>query len=483
MASNRILIFGETAELLPQVTSLLPESVSAACLTTSSDLLSALDERPVGSVVLMLSADAPSLDLPSLRPYLQTSPIILVALDGFLTASVLNELVDLPLQGVLPYPFQAVEFEALLDRSLAKSLPFSRSEDIADTLAETKLGAILKNAAEVVIVTDAANRLWLWSETAASLFDLDSEARGQLAHERIACSEIRELFDTATQQGSMVHTEVELRDGQVYNAQLSTVPNVGHVVVMQEITHLKELDRLKSEFVSTVSHDLRTPLTTIQGYIELLDRVGSLNEQQTDFINRALRSLNHITDLISDLLDIGRIEAGYDLEMRALRMDELVRTTAEAATVQARSQGIHLFIDVPASPLRTWGNARRLRQVLENLISNALKYNRPNGWVNVEARRDEGHIVVSVSDSGIGISAEDQARIFERFYRVQSPETEDVYGTGLGLAIVKSVVEKHKGRVWVESTPGEGSTFAFLLPLHEAPAGEAPDDAESMQRL
>jgi two-component system NtrC family sensor kinase len=334
----------------------------------------------------------------------------------------------------------------------------------------SRLGAVLESAVEAVIVTDADNRLWLWSETAANLFGLEPAARGQMVQDHIDYGEVHELFDEAAQEGSMVHAELELRDGRVYNAQLSTVPDVGRVVVMQEITHLKELDRLKSEFVSTVSHDLRTPLTTIQGYVQLLDRVGPLNERQTDFIGRALRSLNHITDLISDLLDIGRIEAGYDLEMRALRMGELVRTTAEAAMVQAESQGMRLSVDVPARPLHVWGNARRLRQVLDNLISNALKYNRPDGWVHIEARRDDDHVVVSVSDSGIGISPEDQARIFERFYRVQSPETEDVHGTGLGLAIVKAVVEKHKGRVWVKSRPGEGSTFAFLLPLHKAPA-------------
>lgn len=639
MDSNHILIFDETAGTFPKIISSLPGDVTAAYATTGSDLVTALDEQAVDAVVLVLSSKALDADLHALRSRLEHIPLILMVEDGGVSPATLNDLIGLPLQGVLPLPFSAEEFNALLEQSLTAREMLSQGKEISEALTETnrrlnarlqeintvytvgksvassldidevlarvvmasvnitqaedgviilkegdrlfvrvskrmehrfpqrlhdattdsvawqvirsgrpamlhretkiatglvvrsllyvplqtpgadtigilgvvnrlkdarftehqlftlssiadfaaialenarlfsaveaersRLGAILENAVEAIIVTDAADRLWLWSETAAEIFGLDSDARGQSVGACIDYSDVRELFDKTLQEEAMVHAEVELRDGRVYNAQLTTVPDVGRVAVMQEITHLKELDRLKSEFVSTVSHDLRTPLTTIQGYVELLDRVGPLNERQTDFVNRALSSLNHITDLISDLLDIGRIEAGYDLEMKALRMDELVRTTAEAAVVQAQSQGMGISVDLPDGPLWTWGNARRLRQVLDNLISNALKYNRPEGWVGVRAECDDEHIVVSVSDSGIGISAEDQAQIFERFYRVQSPETEDVQGTGLGLAIVKSVVEKHKGRVWVESTLGEGSTFAFLLPLTNPPA-------------
>jgi two-component system NtrC family sensor kinase len=639
MDSNHILIFDETAGTFPKIISSLPGDVTAAYATTGSDLVTALDGQAVDAVVLVLSSKALDADLHALRSRLEHIPLILMVEDGGVSPATLNDLIGLPLQGVLPLPFSAEEFNALLEQSLTAREMLSQGKEISEALTETnrrlnarlqeintvytvgksvassldidevlarvvmasvnitqaedgviilkegdrlfvrvskrmehrfpqrlhdattdsvawqvirsgrpamlhretkiatglvvrsllyvplqtpgadtigilgvvnrlkdarftehqlftlssiadfaaialenarlfsaveaersRLGAILENAVEAIIVTDAADRLWLWSETAAEIFGLDSDARGQSVGACIDYSDVRELFDKTLQEEAMVHAEVELRDGRVYNAQLTTVPDVGRVAVMQEITHLKELDRLKSEFVSTVSHDLRTPLTTIQGYVELLDRVGPLNERQTDFVNRALSSLNHITDLISDLLDIGRIEAGYDLEMKALRMDELVRTTAEAAVVQAQSQGMGISVDLPDGPLWTWGNARRLRQVLDNLISNALKYNRPEGWVGVRAECDDEHIVVSVSDSGIGISAEDQAQIFERFYRVQSPETEDVQGTGLGLAIVKSVVEKHKGRVWVESTLGEGSTFAFLLPLTNPPA-------------
>ncbi len=333
----------------------------------------------------------------------------------------------------------------------------------------SRLSAILEYAADAIIVTDLSNRLWLWSETAGRALGIDRKAQGQLLAEATDNADVRDLFSQAEADASVAHTEVTLEDGRVFNAQLSTIAGVGRVAVMQEITHLKELDRLKSEFVSTVSHDLRSPLTTIQGYVELLDRAGPLNEMQRDFVSRALNSLTHVTALISDLLDIGRIEAGYDLEMKAVRLDELIRTSTESAQVYARSAAMALSADLPDGALRVWGNARRLRQVLDNLISNAIKYNRPQGRVKVLARSDGDYAIVEVRDTGIGIPAEEQPRIFERFYRVQSPETEEVQGTGLGLAIVKSVIEKHKGRVWVNSVPGEGSTFAFVLPIHAQP--------------
>ena len=333
----------------------------------------------------------------------------------------------------------------------------------------SRLSAVLEHAAEAILVTDVANRLLLWSDTAAAIFNIPPAARDQPIADHIDNEALLELFVQAKQLNSVLHGEIALENERVYNTQLSSIPHVGRVAIMQDITHLKELDRLKSEFVSTVSHDLRTPLTTVQGYIELLERVGSLTDMQRTFILKALSSLNHITALIGDLLDIGRIEAGYDLEMHPLRLDEVIRQAAEAYTVYAEQRELKLYVDLPEEALWLQGNARRIRQVIENLASNAIKYNRPGGWIKIRAIHDAQHSIVQVEDNGIGIPLEEQPHIFERFYRVRNAQTEDIQGTGLGLAIVKSVIEKHKGRVWVESIPGEGSTFAFIVPTCAAP--------------
>ncbi len=333
----------------------------------------------------------------------------------------------------------------------------------------SRLSAILEHATEAILVTDTHNCLLLWSGTAAEAFDIQPSAQGKAIEACIQNEAICELFSRAAEGEMMPHAEVYLENERVYNTQLSHIENVGRVAIMQDITHLKELDRLKSEFVSTVSHDLRTPLTTVQGYIDLLSRVGPLTDMQVNFINKALSSLSHITALITDLLDIGRIEAGYDLEMHPIRLDEIIRNTVEAYALLAEENELKVKMALSDTPLWLQGNARRMRQVLENLLSNAIKYNRPGGWIKITAQPGEQHIIVQVEDSGIGVPLEEQPKIFERFYRVESTETKDIRGTGLGLSIVKSVIEKHKGRIWVESLPGKGSSFTFVVPTCEEP--------------
>ncbi|MCD4738833.1 MAG: GAF domain-containing protein [Anaerolineae bacterium] len=331
---------------------------------------------------------------------------------------------------------------------------------------QSRLRSILRHATEIVLITDEQNRLLLWSRTAADAFNIPATAQGVSLQDALNHADLIDLF---ANDAECVHAEIALADGQVFNAQLTTVPGVGRVAVMQDITHLKELDRLKSEFVSTVSHDLRTPLTTIQGYIELLNRVGPLTNVQEKFIDKALRSLTYITELITDLLDIGRIEAGYNLEMHNMWLDLLLEEVGEELLPQAVEADVTLSWETEPG-LAVLGNRRRLRQVLENLLSNAIKYNRAGGWVRMQARSEGAHVIFSVVDNGFGIALGEQSRIFERFYRVCTPETDTIQGTGLGLAIVKSVIEKHKGRIWVDSALGKGSSFTFILPgAREAP--------------
>jgi signal transduction histidine kinase len=233
---------------------------------------------------------------------------------------------------------------------------------------------------------------------------------------------------------------------------------------MHDITHLKEVDRIKSEFVSAISHDLRTPLTTIQGYVDLLPRAGPLNQRQHEFLTRVQRSLSAVSDLVSDLLDISRIETGADIDivptdLKAIIEEVVLELTSE---IEAKQHDLQSHLPEILSPIM--GNPRRLRQVISNLVGNAIKYTPMNGVIELEASEGENHVVVAVRDNGLGIPVADQPYVFDKFFRVDQPETRDIPGTGLGLAIVKSVVERHGGRVWVESEPGQGSAFILLLP-------------------
>lgn len=238
---------------------------------------------------------------------------------------------------------------------------------------------------------------------------------------------------------------------------------------MQDITHLKELDRIKSEFVSVVSHDLRSPLTAILGYVELLSRVGPINEAQSEFIRRVQNNVHHIAALINDLLDLGRIEAGFDQEMESYYLSALVRDVVEGVrpTSEEKNQTLELKLAPHLPP--NWGNPLRLRQAINNLVGNAIKYTPKGGTVVVETQQEADQIVMRVCDSGVGVPLADQPYIFDKFYRAEAV-ADSHRGTGLGLSIVKSVVERHQGRVWVESELGKGSTFSVVLPIIPIPS-------------
>lgn len=328
--------------------------------------------------------------------------------------------------------------------------------------ARHKLEAVLLELEEAVVILDADLGILLCNPAAGAALEFACPVSGLPAFDVIKLPALQELISRTVRGGQALRAEVEGRGGRTYDAQVRPVKGVGYVLTMQDITHFKELDRVKSEFVAMVSHDLRTPLTTIQGYIDLLGKVGPLNEMQAQFVERVRNSTAHITELISALLDLGRIEAGYGLEMEPLHLESIIDAVVDEFMPQAEQKGLTLRWKRQQLPL-VRGSPQRLRQVMENLLSNAIKYTHPGGWVAVEAGQDGDHVVVRVSDNGIGIPPEEQPFIFDRFYRVESAETEGIVGTGLGLSIVRSVVEKHGGRVWVDSRPGEGSTFTFVL--------------------
>ncbi|MBC8503327.1 MAG: hypothetical protein H8D34_00585 [Chloroflexi bacterium] len=258
--------------------------------------------------------------------------------------------------------------------------------------------------------------------------------------------------------------EIELDNDRVINAQLNFVPDVGLTVTMHDVTYFKELDRIKSEFVSNVSHDLRSPLTAILGYVELLERVGPVNDKQRSFIQRVQVSVRNITELINDLLDLGRIESGFDERKVSLSLQNVVQYSVESFKDRIIESDHKLVMDIPENLPQIIGDSVRLRQVVDNLLGNSLRYTPNGGKISISARDENEQIILQVSDNGYGIPAVERPHIFEKFYRA-SNVVENISGSGLGLAIVKSIVENHNGRIWVDSVEGEGSTFTVVLPI------------------
>lgn len=326
----------------------------------------------------------------------------------------------------------------------------------------TQLDTVLHEIEDGVMAVDDEQRIVLINRTACEAFGVNpADAVGHPLVTVIHNAEARELLSGTGRKG-----EITLEDGRVFNAHVTPITKVGHALVMQDITQLKRIDRIKSEFVSTVSHDLRSPLTAILGYVELLSRVGPVNEQQAEFIKRVRQSVHSITSLIGDLLDLGRLEAGLDARKEATLLPLIMRYAVDGLRQQSDAKHQTILLEAPADLPSVLANPLRLRQMVTNLLDNAVKYTPEGGAVRLAARAEGDQVVLTVSDGGIGIPAADQPYIFDKFYRASNARS-DFMGTGLGLSIVRSIVENHGGRVWLESKPNEGTTFTVVLPKYK----------------
>lgn len=260
---------------------------------------------------------------------------------------------------------------------------------------------------------------------------------------------------------------------------------LGRIFVFRDVTRETTVDRMKTEFVSTVSHELRTPLTAIKGYVDLMvsGQTGPLNEIQTEFMTLVQQSTKRLTALINDMLDISRIESGR-VEIRKEFVDylPLIHQTVRMMDREAEMRKLTLNVEVlpgagPPFPLVS-GDADRITQVLINLISNSIKYTPSGGKVTIRVEYEDEFVTTCVADTGIGVSAEDQKKLFQKFFRADNSTTREVGGTGLGLAITKAILEKLNGSIWVESEPGKGTQFFFTLPTsHEATSPENQTEA------
>jgi two-component system NtrC family sensor kinase len=333
---------------------------------------------------------------------------------------------------------------------------FQRSES-----ERRKLETVLTQTENAVIVIDQEGMILLVNASALQIFELPEDTIGRLANNVFRHPKLAALIQS--ESSIPMREEIELDDGRYFNAVRTLIEGVGQAIVMHDISHLRELDRIKSEFVTTVSHDLRSPLTAILGYVDLIERSGQINEKQTEYIQRVHLSVDHITNLVNDLLDLGRIEAGLDDAKEPTPIDVLARYVLDSMRAAAESKGIKLKSELPEELPLIVGDPIRLRQMLGNLLENAIKYTPSKGEVLIEAHTENDQVILRVSDNGFGIPTADQSYLFDKFFRA-SNVPDDLPGTGLGLSIVKSIVENHQGRVWVDSAVGEGTTFTIVFP-------------------
>lgn len=373
-------------------------------------------------------------------------------------------------RGPHPYAEDDIHLLTILAGHLGVSVANAELYQAAER-ERLRLGAVLDATPDAVIVTDRDGRISLANPAADIVLDgAAHDAIGELAEERLLVPELQKLMLDPVLDNRTI--EVLVEGGKVMFASVSDVhagvrEASGRVCVLWDITQYKMLDNLKSEFVSTVSHDLRAPLTLMRGYGTMLSMVGDVNEQQQEFVEKILKSVEQMTGLVDNLLDLGRIEAGVGLNVERVPVESILREVVNNYRPQAVNKQIALEFELGDDMDPVEADATLLRQAISNLVDNAIKYTQGEGSVTIRARQEMGQQIIEVSDSGLGIAPADQARLFEKFFRARRAETLQEKGTGLGLAIVKSIIEQHSGTVQVESRLGEGSTFLMSIPLKQ----------------
>ena len=346
--------------------------------------------------------------------------------------------------------------------SLQKRAEISEAE-------HARLEAVFNNIHDCVMILNPQNNIILVNPAMCRMFGIDSEtAAGKPVFDIVRHPDVLTLITRADTSDPYQYHEVSFPDGRVGNAQFMAIHEVGYAFTMQDITHLKEVDRVRREFVHTVSHDLRSPLTSVIGYTELVDRAGPLNDLQKDFLGRIQNSIQHITSLINDLLDIGSIEAGIDTRREFVQLEGISRYTIDMLHGQIKAKDIKIRTNLAAALPALRANPIRLRQVLDNIIGNAIKYSHDHSEIYISIHSEGNQVILEVTDQGPGIPPSDQPHIFDKFYRGTNIGS-GIEGSGLGLAIVKNIVENHQGRIWVESTLGKGSSFFIVLPMLAEP--------------
>jgi two-component system NtrC family sensor kinase len=321
------------------------------------------------------------------------------------------------------------------------------------------------NNADAILVIDAKGVLRLLNPAARKLFtDIDAKL-GQTLPANHGYDDLINLLNKARSSNVTEEGEVAWPDNRTFVALITPVEDGGQVVMMHDITHFKDVERVKNEFIATASHDLKAPITAIVGYSQLLDKAGPLSPQQIDYVGRMQRATQQMLELVQSMLDLARIDMGISLNLESLDVHSLVASVADEYSGQATAKSQALSVVAPVGHPQIKGDSLRLRQALRNLIGNAIKYTPDGGQITVTTETNSHNVHIRVQDSGYGIPNVDLPFIFDKFYRVHTDETRDVEGNGLGLAIVKAIAEQHGGQIQVESTVGKGSCFSLSLPL------------------
>ncbi|MCD4671610.1 MAG: HAMP domain-containing protein, partial [Anaerolineaceae bacterium] len=339
-------------------------------------------------------------------------------------------------------------------------------------IGRRRLEAVVTSTPDPILVIDEKLRLLMLNPAALQTPGLlEVTESGTLIEKAVGYPDLLDLILSPV-SGKYSSKEIKLSNGKIYFASVASIiaeeKAVGKICILRDITHYKELDSLKSEFVSTVSHDLRSPLTLVRGYATMLEMVGDLNTQQKGYAQKIVLGVENMARLVNNLLDLGRIDAGIGLQIEPVLVTAIVDEVVSTLQPQALQKKIDFSSEYAIDRNTKFeADPALLKQALFNLAENAIKYSGVGGKVKISVKQYEDSIFFEVQDTGIGIAPLDLPHMFEKFYRSTRREAYQQSGTGLGLAIVKSIIERHGGDVGVESQLGTGTTFRIEIPLSQ----------------
>lgn len=371
--------------------------------------------------------------------------------------------------------------------AITNSRLFEAERDLSSDLAGAKnqLETVLTSTENPVIAIDRGLRILFANPAAIGLIgqgdrDLVGRCLTDIAPRDFLPPSWRDALRTLRQQRVYIYElNTQGRTYLCHVAEITKPRTIGWVSVLNDVTQLKELDRLKSQMIQMTSHDLKNPLQAAMSYLELLTEDGQavFTDDMREYINAIWTQLHRMYRIISGILNLERVQSGAPA-LEPCALDEILRRVVLEMGSQAHAKGLVLRLDVPPQSLMVLGDAQQLGQAFTNLIDNGIKFTGSDGSVTVLARVDGRYVEVSVSDTGIGIDPDEQPRVFDRFYRSNQPSAAHLRGSGLGLSLVQAIIRSHQGTIALESTPGEGTTICVRLPLlHDAEGHNAESEA------
>jgi PAS domain S-box-containing protein len=415
--------------------------------------------------------------------------VIMVVITGFATIETAVEAIKHGGYDYIPKPFAPDQLLAVVNRGLekrrlslqAKRLVEERDQKLLEvSREESKLHTIVNSMADGIVVINLEQQVVLWNPAAARMLNLNEQlevgrALDDAIPHRDLVGVIRKAFgpETAGVTAISEEVEVDVPERRTLMVNVSVIgdekaQHLGVVSTMRDITSLKEIDQIKSQFVAMVTHELRAPLAAVEGYLHayLTGAAGTDPQFNRQMLERAKQRCHSLLDLVNDLLTFSRLESRKVTKKKELLdVGEVLSGTVELLKNQGEAKEIRFQVNIaePLPPIEA--DRSEMDQLFTNLVSNAIKYNKRHGTVTVTARPNKNYLEIEVADSGVGIGEEHLPKVFDEFYRVTGPDTRYVTGTGLGLSIVKKIVESYFGRIDVQSRLNEGTTFTVKLPI------------------